>query len=205
MSREKESLMEIKKIRKRLKKLLDRDRYHHTVGVCYTAMSMAMRYGLDLYAAGLAGILHDCGKYGTPEEIRQRCLDQEIEISADEEENPGLLHAKLGAFYAARLYGVEDREVLHAIRYHTTGRPGMSALEKIIFIADYIEPHRDRAPRLEQVRREAFCDLDRTIVMITEDTLGYLEKKGVPVDGLTRETYQYYVNVLKEKEGRTEE
>jgi predicted HD superfamily hydrolase involved in NAD metabolism len=87
-------------------------------------------------------------------------------------QNPtALLHAKVGSFLAKEKYGIEDEDVLNAIRYHTTGRPCMSTLEKILYIADYIEPGRKHASNLLQIRRMAFQDLDKTLFKILEDTL----------------------------------
>lgn len=90
-----------------------------------------------------------------------------------------MLHAKLGAYFARKIYGVEDKEILHAIQVHTTGEPGMNTLDKIIYIADYIEPNRNKAPNLEEVRKLAFVDLDKAMLKILSDTLNYLRKKAV--------------------------
>lgn len=87
-----------------------------------------------------------------------------------------------------------DRDILNAIRSHTTGRPGMSPLEKIVFVADYMEPGRKQAPRLEQIRKMAFADLDRAVLMILEDTLNYLKSGDSVIDQTTQETYCYYKN-----------
>ena len=91
-----------------------------------------------------------------------------IEISDAEYKNPGLLHAKLGAFFAREKYGIENEEILRSIESHTTGRPNMSLLDKIIYIADYIEPGRDVAPNLPEVRALAFVDIDACLYRILE-------------------------------------
>ncbi len=179
-------------IRMKLKEKLDEDRYEHTLGVSYTAVCLAMRYGEDLYRAEIAGLLHDCAKC-IPDEIKLRkCRKFNIGISAAELANPSLLHAKLGAYYAMNKYGVRDMEVINAIQCHTTGKPAMSTLEKIIFIADYIEPRRDRAEDLPKVRKMAFVDLDRTVYIILKDTLDYLKKKGGPIDPMSEKAYRFY-------------
>ena len=108
-----------------------------------------------------------------------------------------MLHAKLGAYFARKTYGVEDKEILHAIQVHTTGEPGMNTLDKIIYIADYIEPNRNKAPNLEEARRLAFEDLDRAMLKILSDTLNYLERKGGEIDPLTVETYEYFKEVIQ--------
>ena len=85
-----------------------------------------------------------------------------------------------------------DEEVLSAIRWHTTGRPGMSLLEKIVFVADYMEPGRDSAPDLPQVRKLAFENIDDCVLQILKDTLNYLGTTGADVDPMTQKTYDYY-------------
>ena len=114
-------------------------------------------------------------------------------------QNPVLLHAKVGAFYAKEKYGVEDVDILSAITYHTTGRPNMSLLEKIIYVADYIEPHRKKLPRLDEIRKIAFIDLDRAIYMILENSLSYLESGNEKIDSKTEETYRFYKNVMEKR------
>lgn len=93
-------------------------------------------------------------------------------------------------------FGINDKDIINAILYHTTGRPAMSTLEKIIYIADYIEPRRIKAPNLTEIRRMAFVDLDCTMLMILGDTLEYLKKRHKDrkdiMDEMTVKTYDYY-------------
>ena len=114
-------------------------------------MALAMRYGQDLDQAELAGLLHDCAKYFNDEEIIKKCRKHGIEVSEAELRAPAVLHAKYGAWLAKNRYGVSDPEILSAIRWHTTGKPDMTTLEKIIFIADYIEPNRAPFPGLDHL------------------------------------------------------
>lgn len=180
------------KMRKKLKGELDKERYDHTIGVMHTAGCMAMRYGADLDAALTAGLLHDCAKCIPNDKKIEMCNKYHINISAAELSNPGLLHAKLGAYIAWKKYRIEDEEILHAIASHTTGRPAMTLLEKIIYIADFIEPGRSEAPNLPAVRELAFVDIDKCLYKILEDSLAYLEKKGVAIDPMTEKTFLYY-------------
>jgi len=184
--------MDVKDIEKSLKKELGKKRYHHTVGVMYTAASLAMRYKYDIDKAMLAGLLHDCAKYVDDKEKIKICKDNKITISDAENKSPALLHAKVGAYLAKKVYEVEDEEVLHAIKVHTTGEPNMSLLDKIIFVADYIEPDRNQAPRLDEIRKMAFIDIDDAMLMILSDTLNYLNQKNAVLDSTTRETYEFY-------------
>lgn len=185
--------MERAEIEKKLKKELDKERYTHTLGVMYTAAALAMTHGADMEKALLAGLLHDCAKCIPNDEKMKLCKKHKLYISNSEERNPFLLHAKLGAYLARKKYKVEDKEVLHAITVHTTGEPEMSLLDKIVYIADYIEPNRDKAPNLENVRKVAFQDLDKTMIMILSDTLSYLKEKGGEIDPLTVQTYEYFL------------
>ena len=90
------------------------------------------------------------------------------------------------------MYGVRDKDVINAILNHTTGRPGMTTLEKIIYIADYIEPNRKQAPNLAEIRKLAFQDLDKALLRILEDTLCYLGSLNNDIDPMTKKTYEYY-------------
>lgn len=184
-----------KTIEKKLSKELDKKRFTHTIGVAYTAVSLAMAHQEDLYDAYLAGLLHDNAKCIPADEKRKLCKKYDIQLNEAEEKNPDLLHAKLGAVLAKEKYHVEDRLILNAIRYHTTGKPGMTELEKIIYIADYIEPNRKMLPDLPKVRSVAFRDLNEAMVLILQGTLQYLKEKNASIDQLTQETYEYYKNL----------
>lgn len=188
--------MKRKEIEKQLKKELDKERFTHTMGVMYTAAALAMAHGADMDQALYAGLLHDCAKCISNEEKLSLCEKYQISISDAERKSPSLLHAKLGAYFAKSIYGIEDEEILHSIKVHTTGEPGMNLLDKIIYIADYIEPNRDQAPNLTAIRKLAFQDLDKTMEKILSDTLQYLTEKGGEIDPLTNETYQYFHNSI---------
>jgi len=184
--------LDLTKIRKAMEKSLDNKRYEHTLGVAYTASALAMHYGVDIHNALIAGYLHDCAKSLSDEKKLNFCEKYNIPITDVEEENPSLLHAKVGGFMAMNTYKVSDIDIINAILNHTTGRPEMSELEKIIFIADYIEPGRKQAPNLTQVRKLAFEDLNQTMVKILGDTLEYLKNVDLAIDSKTQKTYDYY-------------
>lgn len=183
----------IKKIRKKLEKTLDSKRYEHTLGVAYTASALAMCNHADSEKALIAGLLHDCAKCLSNEKRIEICKKNHIPITEIEKRNPFLLHAKAGNYLAQQKFHIEDKDILNAILYHTTGRPGMSLLEKIIYIADYIEPGRKHAPNLPEVRKLAFCDIDAAFLQILSDTLKYLNDGDNTIDPMTQETYHYYV------------
>ena len=168
---------QIMKMQKKLKNELDSYRYDHTIGVMHTAACLAMRYDENVERAVIAGLLHDCAKCIPAEEKIKMCKKNHIEISEAEKANPGLLHAKLGAFLAKEKYQVTDEGILQSIRFHTTGCPEMTLLDKIIYIADYIEAGRKPVPNLEEVRKLAFCDLDACLYRILEDSLVYTKRR----------------------------
>ena len=184
-----------KKLRKKIKDVMTKSRYEHTLGVEFTAASLAMRYEVDLENAELAGLLHDCAKCIDSEDTLDECKKYNIELTDVEKRNPFLIHSKLGAVHAKKLYGVDDEDIISAIRFHTTGKPDMTMLEKIIFIADYIEPGRDKAPNLKEIRKMSFVDIDEAMYMILKDTLDYLDKGEGEKDELTRDTYLFYKNI----------
>ena len=186
-------------LRLKIKKTQDKKRYEHTLGVAYTAACLAMCYDIDTERAEIAGLLHDCAKCLSNEKKIELCKRQSIEINMTEAGNPFLLHAKAGAYLAKQKYGIGDEDILNAVRYHTTGRPGMSTLEKIVFIADYIEPGRDHSVRLPELRRLAFQDLDKALLQILKDTLYYLRGTENEIDPMTQKTYDYYKKMLEGK------
>lgn len=190
---------DLKKIRKKLKDCLSKSRYQHTLGVEFTAAAMAMKYSIDIDRAELAGLLHDCAKCIDDEEKLEECKKYNVKITDVEKRNPFLIHSKLGAVYAREKYGVDDEEILSAIRCHTTGKPDMTTLEKIIFIADYIEPGRDKAKNLAEIRKISFEDIDEAMYMILRDTLEYLEGGEGEIDPTTEETYLFYKKLHDEK------
>ncbi|NLG03310.1 MAG: HD domain-containing protein [Clostridia bacterium] len=181
---------------KKLKRSLDKRRYTHTIGVSYTAAALAMCYDTDIEKAEIAGLLHDCAKCMDDKETLELCDKHRISITDVERRNPFLLHAKLCAFFAMQNYGIKDKEIISAIINHTTGHPEMTLLEKIVFVADYIEPNRKKAPNLSSIRHLAFINLDQALLHILEDTLGYLKSIDSEIDEMTQKTYEYYQEKL---------
>lgn len=173
-------------------------RYLHTLGVMETAAALGFCHldgQADIRRAELAGLLHDCAKYFTGDEMIGLCGKYDIELTETERANTALIHGKLGAFYARERYGVNDEEILSAIRYHTTGRPDMTTLEKIIYVADYIEPGRQMHSLpygLPEIRRECFRDLDKGLFMILSNVINYLQDSKNEIDEMSIRTYEYY-------------
>lgn len=175
-----------------LKKLLSPHRYSHTLGVALTSKEMAENYGVNPNTAYLAGLLHDCAKYYTNEELLNTCKKNNIPVTQAEKNAPYLLHGKVGAFVAKRKYHIEDETVLSAITWHTTGKPQMTKLEQIVFCADYIEPGRDKQPNLAYLRGISMKNLDLLTFKIMSDTLNYLKSKNQVIDNYTRQGFEFY-------------
>ncbi len=187
----------LKKIRKAMEKSLDAKRFEHTLGVAYTAAALAMRYGCDVQKAQTAGMLHDCAKCMSNEKRLKICTKHNIAVNEIERRNPFLLHAKVGSYIAMQKYNIHDSDIINAILNHTTGRPDMSLLEKIVYVADYIEPGRKQAPNLGEIRRLAFADLDEALFRILKDTLLYLNQVDGETDPMTQKTYEFYKNYME--------
>ncbi len=184
----------LEKYQKKLQNYIGKDRYQHTIGVMYTAAALAMAYHYDVDKAMLAGLLHDCAKNIPHEKKLELCKKNHIEVTDVEQANPFLLHAKVGALIAKKKYDVDDEEILHAIAVHTTGAPEMGTLDMILFIADYIEPGRDKALNLPAIREMAFQNMEHAVEKILYDTLNYLNQKSGRIDPITEYTYEYYKN-----------
>lgn len=187
------------KMEKKLAKYLDEERYAHTMGVMYTCAALAMVHGCSLEDAQAAGLLHDCAKCIPNKKKLKMCSQHKIQVTDFEKEHPFLLHAKLGAYLAKEKYGIKNGEILSAITYHTTGRPAMSTLEKIVYIADYIEPMRTKAQHLPKIRKLAFEDLDECMYEILKDTLIYLEENPKDIDSATKDAFVYYKDLHIER------
>ena len=182
----------LEKINKNLKKKITSKRYIHTQGVMYTAAVIAMKYEVNIYDAMTAGLLHDCGKYPS---MKKQLIEVErhgIILTERQRQTPSLIHSTLGATLAKEVYGVTEQPILDAIRYHTTGRPEMSDLEKIIYLADFIEPNRGDNWWVKLIRDLVFVDLDKAVYKCAKLTVSFLKEKGRVVDEATLKTLEYY-------------
>ncbi|MCR5415816.1 MAG: nicotinate (nicotinamide) nucleotide adenylyltransferase [Pseudobutyrivibrio sp.] len=183
-----------------MEKELKPSRYIHTIGVANTAFNMATKWNYPAFNAMVAGMLHDSAKCISDEKRLSICHKNDIPITDIENKYPHLLHGKVGAYFCKSKYDVFDEQIAHAIEVHTTGCPNMNLLDKIIFVADYIEPGRDKQPRLDILRKMAFEDLDMCVFMILQDSVNYLNENPDMVDPTTIDTYNYYLNIIKRRE-----
>lgn len=168
--------MERAEIMQLLREMTDDRRYSHTMGVMACARELAGLYGVDTRQAELAALLHDCARCLSPQELLASALEQGLPVDELEREVPDLLHGKVGAFFARARFGVDDPAVLRAIELHTLGAQDMTLLDKIIFIADMIEPSRD-FPGVETLRETARTDLDRSLLDGFDSTIRYVIEK----------------------------
>lgn len=173
-----------------VKKRMPEKRYIHTIGVMETAISLAKKYGEDEKAAETAAILHDICKYADEnwmiQIVKEHHLDQRL-ISW----GPELLHGPVGAWVAEHEFHIENVDILNAIRYHTTGRKNMSTLEKIIYIADMIEPNR-RFDGVDQLRTIVQNDLEEGMKACIRHSIKHLIESELPIFPESIECYNDY-------------
>lgn len=165
---------------------LSHGRLEHSLRVADEAVRLAVRWGADAEKAKLAGVLHDVARELPYEEMRRIVAEHDIEVTDQELQVRELLHAPVGAFLVRHELGLDDDEVWAAIRYHTTGRAGMSLLEKVVYLADYIEPGRN-FPGVDQARRLAEVNLDEAVFWALNQTIDYLAKRGTSAHPFTVE------------------
>ncbi|MBQ8971865.1 MAG: nicotinate-nucleotide adenylyltransferase [Clostridia bacterium] len=161
-----------------LRDTLKPDRYVHTLGVAQTAKALAPVYGIDPMRAYLAGLLHDCAKSMDKEEMKRRVANEVPDTDEAELSAPQVLHAPAGMLLAKERYGVQDAEILSAIRKHTLGGANMSPLEALIYVADFIEPNRKPFEGLERVRSLAERDIALAARECARLTSEYVRKSG---------------------------
>jgi len=190
-------------LEQKLQQKLQPKRYLHTLGVAYLSASLAMCHGVSHRDALVAGLLHDCAKNYPDQELLERCLTLQLPLSEHERRIPDLLHAAYGAYLAKEEYGITQEDILRAVRNHTLGRPGMSLLEQIVYLADYFEPERIQptTPCLDEIRKTAFQNLDEATYLVSKNTLQYFKSTGKEADPMTYKVFEYY----KEKTGYKED
>lgn len=171
-----------------IEKNLNEKRLRHTYSVAKEAVKLAERYGADAERAELAALFHDMFR-STPVPVLNMYIRQ-MGLSESNMDNPNLSHGKIAAAVMKKDYGIEDLELLNAVSYHTTGRAGMTLLEKIIFLADAIEPGR-KYPDVEKIRKMAYVDIDRACIGSLERTVKYVREIGEYLDPDTEKAIDY--------------
>ena len=175
---------------------LSPERLTHTRGVFAAAKELADRYAVDQGKTGLAAILHDTAKNLGAADLLSLAAEAGIIVNIVQQQAPDLLHGPVAAVLARRELGIADESVLQAIARHTTGAPGMTDLDKVLYLADYIEPGRT-FPGVQSVRQAARQDLDRAVLQAMDGTLRYVIDRGWLIDPLTVEARNWLLNGLR--------
>lgn len=174
-------------------------RYSHSLRVVETALKLGEIYNEDKENIKIAAKLHDCGKIRDKTQLLKMSNDFDIILDEYMKQNLELIHGYLGAKIAEKRYKVKNKEILNAIKYHTTGREDMTLLEKIIYIADYIEPGRN-FDGVEEIRQMAFKDIDESIIMAMDKTIKFLIDNKNLIHRRTIEARNYLIIKEREKE-----
>ena len=190
---------EIASIRSRLASVIRKKRLDHTMLTACEAIKLAHLYGADTQKARLAAMLHDCIKLPN-KELLDYCAKHCYDITEEERKNPYLIHARLGAVIAMEEYGVTDPEVLQAIANHTLGRVGMSLLDKIIYVADKIEPSR-QFDGVDDMRRAAYDDINLGMLLVMRHSAEYTEASGRAVNPATQSVMDYLKKEMEKNNG----
>ena len=194
--------MNIDCIKERLKECLTEERYSHTLGTAHCAIKLAQKYKLDEQKAFLAGLLHDCAKCKSNDELLKIIKEELKNIDEGELQNYKTLHAPVGEYFAKTIYDIDDREILDAIRYHTIGRVGMSMFEKIIFLADKIEENtRDEkySKEIWQIldTNEGEKGLDMALFRCFSETIKSLVNRELKICKTTIDVYNELLDKVK--------
>ncbi len=187
-----------KEIKEWLKNNLNEERYSHSLGTADCARELAGKFGLDKEKAYIAGLLHDCAKCFSTDKLLE-IIKNNLQVEESEMLNYKTLHAPVSAYYAQKEFGVTDKEILSAIRWHTLGQIEMSEFEKIIFLADKIEPNtRDKSYREEILNiLQEDNGLNKALLKCYKETLKSLVKRDLKICLLTVEIYNKLEDLCK--------
>lgn len=189
-------------IKKTLKESLSEERYNHILGTADCALKLAKKYGLDEKKAYLAGLLHDCAKCKSNDELL-KIIKQELKnIDEGELQNYKTLHAPVGEYFARTMYNIDDSEILNAIRYHTIGRVNMSLFEKIIFLADKIEENTRDKKYSEEIwqildKNKGETGLDMALFRCFSETIKSLVNRELKICKTTIDVYNELLDKVK--------
>lgn len=184
----------------RLDEYLPEKRKIHSLGVAKSAVLLARIYGADEDKAEIAGILHDTAKYVKLVDVPSYCDKYGIELDEMEKVSTALSHSVLGSFIAKYEFGIDDSEIISAIRYHTTGRADMTLLEEIVYLADLIEDGRDY-PGVDELRELAYGGkLHEAVLKSFDNSINLVIKKKSPLHLRSVEARNYYLKIVKDME-----
>jgi len=182
-----------------IKEKLSYKRFQHSLNVAQTARELAEHYNVDANKSYLVGILHDYAKDLTADELLLIAETQRLIGDNIERQVPDLLHASVGAYLLEKDLEIRDTEIIEAVRAHTLGSLNMGAIDKIIFLADMIEPSRDMYPDLERLRQLSRQDLDMAMLLGLESTIRYCLDRGMLLHPRTVEVRNRFLQNLKDR------
>jgi nicotinate-nucleotide adenylyltransferase len=181
---------------KELKKMifwrLSERRFNHSMAVAKCSAELAEKNGADAHKAYTAGLIHDICKEQKKEEQRELLIKSGYGDKFGLLESPSLWHGFAGAYFCEKELHIDDSEILEAVRWHTTGRPAMSALEKCVFVGDAVSTDR-RYSDIERLRELAYTDLDACIPELCKSTMSAIFHKNLKLSILSVDTYNYYI------------
>lgn len=197
--------MDLDALKAWLRQRLSSERYAHSLGAHDKALELAERFGFspdDYHRASVASLLHDAAKLMPPEELFRFCDTYGLRISAEDRLSPQTLHPYVGAEMVRQAFDIRDDDILNAIRYHTTGRAGMSRVEKVVFIADKIEGN-TRNPLYTQKVNALLnyrdpTSLDETMLYLMDSTITFLIEKRQLIHPRTIEARNDFIRRLKQ-------
>lgn len=184
--------MTIDEMKQKLENTLSTKRFVHSLNVMDTAKELASKYGEDEEKAAIAGLLHDCAREIKGDKIFELCSTFGIPVDYITQHQPDLLHGPIGSFLARQDYGIGDVGILRAIYSHTTGRENMELLEKIVFMADYIEPNRN-FPGVDEARMDVGTDINKALVIALNRTIKHVMIKGALIHPDTISARNYLI------------
>lgn len=191
--------MELSQMQEKLRLMLTESRFRHSLGVMAASVRLAKIFGAPQEKARIAGLLHDCAKDIDKGEMPAMCDALGVPLDPVKREQRSLIHADLGAKLAQTEFGITDPEIIDAIRFHTLGRPDMTALEKILYIADFVEPNRKSFPGLDTLRELAELDLDLAMLHAVDSSIRYVKSQGKVLHEQSLLTQAYYSKLAASK------
>lgn len=188
--------------KKLLKDMLSQKRYNHSLNVAEECKNLAKKYGEDQDKAYYAGLLHDICKELPQKEQKKLVLESSFSVCREELDTHSLWHAIAGAYYIKSRFGIEDIDIINAVRFHTVGRAGMSRLEEIVYLGDLISADRDYKD-VDKMRKLAYSDLDAAMLEAFEFSVKSVVKKGGLLPLCTAEGYNFYTRICRDKHVKT--
>ena len=185
-------------LKKKLKEMLTRETYAHSLSTCETALELARRFGVSEKKVEIAALLHDCAKSMSYDELIYNVKKYKIPVDKLELRTESLLHAPVGKKLTSVLFGITDPQILNTIRYHTTAAPEMSNVAKIIYVADFIELARGHKG-VKDARKAAEKDIDKAMLFILRKKIPYLVKEKVLIHPRSAKALNWFLEKEEKK------